>query len=128
MPDEDQATGPATTGMPARNIVPTWSWAIWVSALAWAAIFIAIPPAKQNFPLGDDWAFAHGAIWFAQGLGIHYSRWASMPELGQWIWSWPFLLVTDYSHVALRVSVIVLSLSLIHISEPTRLGMSSYAV
>ncbi len=72
-------------------------------------IIIAVPPARQDFPLGDDWAFAHGAIWFAHGEGIHYSKWASMPQLGQWLWSWPFLLIIRSPHFALRVSVIVLS-------------------
>jgi 4-amino-4-deoxy-L-arabinose transferase-like glycosyltransferase len=92
-----------------RELFPPWSWAILLSALAWAVIFVAIPPSSQNFPLGDDWAFAHGAIWFAQAQGIHYSHWASMPELGQWIWSWPFLHVIPVEHFALRLSVIVLS-------------------
>ena len=35
--------------------------------------------------------------------------WGSMPQLGQWIWSWPFLFATGLSHVALRISTIVLS-------------------
>ena len=60
--------------------------------------------------MSDDWAFARGAIWFANGNGIHYSKWASMPQLGQWIWSAPFLWVANVvPHFALRVSVIVLS-------------------
>ncbi len=89
--------------------IPPWSWAVIVSALAWLVIIIVIPPGRQDFPLGDDWAFAHGAIWFAHGEGIHYSKWASMPQLGQWLWSWPFLMVIGPSHFALRISVIVLS-------------------
>jgi hypothetical protein len=92
-----------------RFFPPPWSWSILVSVLAWTVVFIAVPPRLQNFPLGDDWAFAHGAVWFAQGQGIHYSNWASMPQLGQWIWSWPFLHLTGLAHVALRISVIVLS-------------------
>ncbi|HEV2693797.1 MAG TPA: glycosyltransferase family 39 protein [Verrucomicrobiae bacterium] len=94
---------------PAYSFLPPWTWPILASALAWLVIFIAIPAGRQNFPLGDDWAFAHGAIWFAHGRGIHYSDWASMPQLGQWLWSCPFLSLTSLSHVALRVSVIVLS-------------------
>jgi len=72
-------------------------------------LLIAIPPARQDFPLADDWAFAHGAIWFAHGQGIHYSKWASMPQLGQWLWSAPFLLTLSWPHFALRLSVIALS-------------------
>ncbi|HTB86286.1 MAG TPA: glycosyltransferase family 39 protein [Candidatus Sulfotelmatobacter sp.] len=94
---------------PGWKFFPPWSWAILFSALAWGVIFLAIPPSAQDFPLGDDWAFAHGAIWFSQSQGIHYSNWASMPQLGQWMWSWPFLHAISLQHVALRLSVIVLS-------------------
>ena len=106
MPSHFPAGNPANAN---RNFLPPGLWPGLVSALAWGVIFISIPPAAQNFPLGDDWAFARGAIWFAQGQGIHYSNWASMPQLGQWLWSWPFLQVIPWQHVALRLSVIVLS-------------------
>lgn len=89
--------------------IPPCLWPVLVSALTWAAIFVAVPPGKQDFPLGDDWAFSHSAIWFAHGQGIHYIKWASMPQLGQWLWSWPFLQLIPWPHVALRLSVIVLS-------------------
>lgn len=46
---------------------------------------------------------------FAHGGGIHYSLWASMPQLGQWLWSWPFLQVFGSTHFTLRFSVIILS-------------------
>jgi hypothetical protein len=100
---------PASRKDEPRCRIPPWSWSVLVSALAWAVIIIAIPPSRQDFPLGDDWAFARGAIWFAHGEGIHYSKWASMPQLGQWLWSWPFLLVIGSSHFALRISGIALS-------------------
>ena len=89
--------------------LPPWTWALLASAGAWALLFLVLPPAQQNFPLSDDWAFARGAIWFADGQGIHYSKWASMPQLGQWIWSAPFLWASTLPHVALRVSIIILS-------------------
>ena len=89
--------------------IPPWLWPILTSAIGWAVLMIAIPPARQNFPLGDDWAFARGAFWFAQGQGIHYSKWASMPQLGQWLCSLPFILVMGPSHFALRVSTIMVS-------------------
>jgi len=79
------------------------------SAAAWTVLLAAIPPNKQEFPLGDDWAFTRGAIWFAQGEGIHYSKWASMPQLGQWLWSWPFLHIFPWPQFALRISVVILS-------------------
>jgi hypothetical protein len=76
----------------------------------WGILFLAIPPGQQDFPLNDDWAFARGAFDFARGDGIHYSRWSSMPQLGQWLWSWPFIQVFGESHAALRFSTIVLAL------------------
>src|ERR1700731_1067845 len=79
------------------------------SALLWALIFFSIPPPEQELPLNDDWAYSRGVILFAQGDGIHYSNWASMPQLGQWLWALPFLAVFGKSHMALRLSTIVLS-------------------
>jgi hypothetical protein len=106
MPGSLQSGNPAAAS---RNLLPAWLWPVLVSALAWVVIFLSIPFARQDFPLSDDWAFAHGAIWFAHGQGIHYSKWASMPQLGQWLWSWPFLRFIALPHVALRISTITLS-------------------
>jgi hypothetical protein len=78
-------------------------------ASAWALLFATVPPASQNFPLIDDWAFARGVREFAKGQGVHYIHWASMPQLGQWLWAVPFLWAFDKLHVALRLSTIVLS-------------------
>jgi 4-amino-4-deoxy-L-arabinose transferase-like glycosyltransferase len=79
------------------------------SLLAWVVLWAAVPPAAQNFPLNDDWAFARGAMLFAQGKCIHYGGWASMPQLGQWLWACPFLWLLGESFFALRVATIVLS-------------------
>lgn len=87
-----------------------WWWPVLSSVVAWLVIFAALPPSAQNFPLGDDWAFSHGAFLFAQGQGIHYSNWAGMPQLGQWLWAVPFLKLFGMSHFVLRVSTIVVSL------------------
>ncbi|HWF18200.1 MAG TPA: hypothetical protein VG754_02990 [Verrucomicrobiae bacterium] len=106
MSGDPQAGTRATSN---KFLFPPWLWPVLVSGLAWAVIFLAIPPDRQDFPLGDDWAFSHSAIWFAHGLGIHYVKWASMPQLGQWLWSWPFLHIIHWPHVALRLSAIVLS-------------------
>lgn len=98
---------PAVTAAPASR----WPLAVVLlaSATAWGVLMGAFPPAGQNFPLNDDWAFARGAFLFAQGEGIHYAGWASMPQLGQWLWACPFLWLLGASHFALRVSTIVLS-------------------
>jgi hypothetical protein len=79
--------------------------------LPWAILFASVPPAEQNFPINDDWAFAKGAVDFAEGKGINYQGWASMPLLGQWLWAYPFLQAfgTSQAHVVLRISTIILS-------------------
>lgn len=79
------------------------------SALAWGILLLSVPPAQQNFPLSDDWAFGRGAFLFAGGHGIHYSNWASMPQLGQWLWACPFIWLLGASFFSLRLSTIVLS-------------------
>jgi hypothetical protein len=80
------------------------------SALLWLIINVAIPPSAQEFPLNDDWAFTRSAFFFAQGE-IHYSRWASMPQIGQWLWAYPFLKTQNENEIfwSLRLSTIVLS-------------------
>ncbi|HZV08036.1 MAG TPA: glycosyltransferase family 39 protein [Gemmataceae bacterium] len=79
------------------------------SALAWGLLFFCLPPASQNFPLNDDWAFGRGTLLFAAGKGIHYGGWAAMPQLGQWLWASPFIWILGQSFFALRVSTILLS-------------------
>lgn len=79
------------------------------SALAWGILFLSVPPGRQDFPLDDDWAFARGSFDFASGRGIHYFGWASMPQLGQWLWAWPFVKLLGEHHVGLRISTILLS-------------------
>jgi len=79
-------------------------------AAAWLLLFAAVPPAEQDFPLDDDWAFARGAIGFAHGEGVRYYGWASMPQLGQWLWSWPFVKLLGPSFTVLRLSTMLLSL------------------
>jgi hypothetical protein len=76
-------------------------------AMAWALLFWSIP--AQNFPLGDDWAFSRGTFWWAAGKGIHYSNWAAMPQLGQWLWALPFVLALGPNHVVLRLSTVLVS-------------------
>jgi hypothetical protein len=89
---------------------PGWPLAVVMigSACLWLIIFVAIPPGLQEFPLVDDWAYAHGLFTFAAGQGIHYPKWASMPQLGQWLWALPWVLFFKQSMVALRISTIVL--------------------
>src|ERR1700732_2964926 len=100
----------AKSTIPTPSVVAPVALALLVSIASWAILFFVLPPESQNFPLGDDWAFCRGAMEFARGHGIHYSQWASMPQLGQWLWACPFLWLMGESFVALRLSTIVLSL------------------
>jgi 4-amino-4-deoxy-L-arabinose transferase-like glycosyltransferase len=79
------------------------------SASAWLLLFILFPPGRQDFPLNDDWAFAKGVFRFAHGDGIDYVGWASMPQLGQWLWACPFVWLFGATHTTLRLTTIILS-------------------
>jgi Dolichyl-phosphate-mannose-protein mannosyltransferase len=92
-----------------RGVIAPLALALLVSAVCWGIVFAALPPESQNLPLGDDWAFCLGALEFAKGHGIHYFQWASMPQLGQWLWAAPFLRLLSEELVALRLSTILLS-------------------
>src|SRR5262249_14601045 len=98
---------------PARHLVvpslPPLVLPLLASGCAWALLFATVPWGQQDFPLNDDWAFARGAFALALGQGIHYEGWASMPQLGQWLWASPFIWVLGTSHAALRVSTIAIS-------------------
>jgi hypothetical protein len=89
--------------------VPPLAYALLASAVAWALLFAALPPGRQDFPLNDDWAYARGVFRFARGQGVDYSGWPSMPQLGQWLWACPFVWLFGESHAALRLSTILLS-------------------
>ncbi len=107
LPPDRSALAPPRSLL-SRLRVPPVVWPLLLSALAWWVIFTTVPPQRQEFPLHDDWAFARGAFAFYRGEGIHYFQWASMPQLGQWLWAMPFIAVLGESHVALRLSTIVL--------------------
>jgi hypothetical protein len=72
--------------------------------LAWTVVLCLVP--YRNFSVWDDWAYAKGAMAFIAGDGIHYYGWASMPELGQWLWAWPFVKVLGPSLATLRIATI----------------------
>jgi hypothetical protein len=82
--------------------------AIGLSLAAWMLILATVPASGQNFPLGDDWAFGHSFVDLADGKGLNYREFASMPQLGQWLWAWPFYMVVHPPLFALRLSTIVL--------------------
>jgi hypothetical protein len=79
------------------------------SLVAWAILFSSIPLDQQDFPLFDDWSFAHSALIFANGEGIDYGHWAAMPQFGLWLWALPFIRWLGGSDPGLRVATIILS-------------------
>jgi hypothetical protein len=79
------------------------------SMVAWAVVFSSWPINLEDFPLFDDWSFARGASMFARGEGIHYGHWAAMPQLGQWLWAFPFIRTLGDTTPVLRISSIILS-------------------
>ncbi|HEY7426861.1 MAG TPA: glycosyltransferase family 39 protein, partial [Gemmataceae bacterium] len=80
-----------------------------VAVSPWILIGTSIPYRAQDFPLIDDWAFTRGAYTFFHDHQLDYQHWASMPLLGQWLWSMPFLAVLGDSHLTMKVSTMVLS-------------------
>src|SRR5262249_31228101 len=76
----------------------------------WAVIFWTIPAARQNFPLNDDVFYSAGLFALIRGEGVHYYRWAGMPQLGQWMWAAPFVFAFGPSFVVTRIATIALSL------------------
>jgi hypothetical protein len=95
-----------------RESILSTAWplvaAIGMSVAGWGIILAAVPPSGQDFPLGDDWAFSHSFIDLAEGKGLNYREFASMPQLGQWLWAWPFYMATHPPLFALRLSSIAL--------------------
>ena len=80
-----------------------------VAVGAWAILFVAIPPSRQEFPLIDDWSFTKLAIRMARGHGFKYDGWPSMPLLGQCLWAMPFIRLLGDSFVVTRISTLLLT-------------------
>jgi hypothetical protein len=72
----------------------------------WVVLFLIFPPGRQDFPFNDDWSFARGAFMFVGGRGLAYYHWSSMPLVGQWAWSAPFVWLLGESFATLRLSTL----------------------
>src|SRR6516225_2426594 len=77
--------------------------------MPWLILFGTIPVAEQEFCMCDEWAYARGAFALLRGEGPHYYGLASMPLLGQWLWSIAFIKIFGQSRAMLRLSTLVLS-------------------
>ena len=76
---------------------------------AWCIVFAAVPPNLQEFGLNDDITYSAGLFDMLNGRGVRYFHWAAAPQLGQWLWATPFVLVLGQTFVATRVATVVLS-------------------
>jgi hypothetical protein len=102
-----QGLEPSADAARSRRAVPLVA-ALLFSAFAWLLLFWCVHPSDQDFPLIDDFAYARSAFQFTRGEGIDYLCWAAMPQLGQWIWSVPFVWALGENFIALRLSTIAL--------------------
>src|SRR5262249_42850597 len=84
--------------------------ALGVVIAAWSAVLISLSGSRLNFPLWDDWAYAKGLLGLLRGEGVRYWGWASMPQLGQWLWAAPFAEIFGLNFIGLRLSTIALGL------------------
>lgn len=74
--------------------------------LAWLIVFqllaIALIQPYGNFPLNDDWAYAHSAIWFNSEHRIRLSNWIAMNLLPQAVAGGLVTAAVGFSFDALR--------------------------
>ncbi len=103
-PSQEAAAADVGAAATVRSSILPIAFALGAFVLAWAVVLWPVPYA--NFSVWDDWAYAKGALAFAAGEGIHYYGWASMPELGQWLWAWPFVKLLGPSLATLRIATI----------------------
>src|SRR5262245_34169505 len=92
-----------------KTVLPPLAFILVVVVSPWVLIGATIPFSAQDFPLIDGWAYFRGVCSFIHYHEPDYQYWASPVQLGQWMWAMPFLAVLGESHVAAKVSTLVLS-------------------
>lgn len=73
----------------------------------WCAILLIIDP-RGDFPMYDDWAFAHDVQGLVTSGRFVFSDWPAMTLIAQTLWGAAFCKVFGFSHEVLRWSVVVL--------------------
>lgn len=83
--------------------------ALSIIIVCWIALLL-LSDVRGNFPLNDDWSYAHSTKVFVEDGRIELTGWASMPIITQIIWGSLFCSFAGFSFEALRLSTIVLSI------------------
>lgn len=73
----------------------------------WCAILLIIDP-HGDFPMYDDWAFAHDVQGLVTSGRFVFSDWPAMTLIAQTLWGAAFCKLFGFSHEVLRWSVVVL--------------------
>jgi len=66
---------------------------------------------QGEFPLNDDWSYGQAVQNLVQNHEYRLTNWTSMPLLTQVLWGALFSIPAGFSHFALRLSTLVLSLA-----------------
>jgi 4-amino-4-deoxy-L-arabinose transferase-like glycosyltransferase len=84
--------------------------ALLLTTILYGIVYLAFPRQDLEFPLNDEWAFAPMAYRVAQGAGLNYDHWPSMPFLGQLALTAPFVWAFGASLMTLRFATLLFAL------------------
>lgn len=83
----------------------------YVFAILFQALLIATIAPAGDFPLNDDWAYAHSVIWLIEENRIRLSNWIAMNLLPQTIIGTSASLAFGFSHSTLRITTEITSIA-----------------
>lgn len=75
--------------------------------LIWLAVMFLVGVSGE-FPLNDDWAYAHNVYHLSEHNTIKFSDWPAMTLLAQMYWGALFTKLFGFSFVVLRISTLVI--------------------
>lgn len=75
----------------------------------WALVLLVIDP-RGDFPINDDWAYAHDVKHLVEDGRFVFSDWPAMTLIAQTLWGAAFCKVFGFSHEVLRWSVVLLGI------------------
>ena len=78
-------------------------------SLVWIVMALLVDP-RGEFPLNDDWMYAHSAMTFLTQGRFELFDWQAITVLGQVLWGALFAKFFGFSMTMLRISVLVLGL------------------
>lgn len=74
----------------------------------WLISIVAVNPIGE-FPLNDDWAYAHNVHDFQRDGVLKLSDWIAMTQIAHWFYGHVFTTIFGFSFTALRISTLLLS-------------------